>query len=142
MGRTNHVPLVCLSACYCCLAVTGVSPPLPTSSTENRRGVLDMSSLYLRGPSLRYSAPGCFNKSDLYALVTYAKTRGGHLIFFSWFAIDSSITFFLVFDFDTSRFLEICRFANSINRCFWQVTKIDCYLGSQIDNKSILSLST
>jgi hypothetical protein len=33
-----------------------------------------MSSLYLRGPSLTYSAPGCFNKSDLYALVTYAKT--------------------------------------------------------------------
>jgi hypothetical protein len=50
-------------------------------------------------------------------------SRGGHPIFFSWFAIDGSITFSLLFDFDKSKFLEICRFANSINRCFWQVTK-------------------
>jgi len=33
--------------------------------------------------------------------------RGGHPIFFSWFAIDGSITFFLLFDFDKSRFLGI-----------------------------------
>jgi hypothetical protein len=44
--------------------------------------------------------------------------RGGHPIFFSWFAIDGSITFFLLFDFDKSRFLGIWRITNSINRCF------------------------
>jgi hypothetical protein len=33
--------------------------------------------------------------------------RGGHPIFFPWFAIDGSITFFLLFDFDKSRFLGI-----------------------------------
>ena len=49
--------------------------------------------------------------------------RGEHPIFFSWFAIDGSITLFLLFNFDKSRFLGICRFANSINRCFRQVTK-------------------
>jgi hypothetical protein len=40
--------------------------------------------------------------------------RGGHPIFFSWCAIDGSITFFLLFDYDKSRFLGICRFANSM----------------------------
>jgi hypothetical protein len=49
--------------------------------------------------------------------------RGGHPIFFSWFNIDGSITFFLLFDFDKSTFLGICRFANSINRCFRQIKK-------------------
>jgi hypothetical protein len=42
--------------------------------------------------------------------------KRGHPIFFSWFAIDGSKTFFLLFDFDESRFLGICRFANSLNR--------------------------
>jgi hypothetical protein len=44
-------------------------------------------------------------------ILVYRKVRGGHLIFFSWFDIDGWITFFLLFDFDKSRFLEICRFA-------------------------------
>jgi hypothetical protein len=50
-------------------------------------------------------------------------TRGGHSIFFSLFAIDGSITFSLLIDFDKSTFLGIFMFASSINRCFWQVTK-------------------
>ncbi len=33
--------------------------------------------------------------------------RGGHPIFFSWFAVDGSITFSLLFDFDKSRILGI-----------------------------------
>jgi hypothetical protein len=49
--------------------------------------------------------------------------RGGHSIFFSLFAIDGSITFSLLIDFDKSTFLGIFMFASSINRCFRQVTK-------------------
>jgi hypothetical protein len=49
--------------------------------------------------------------------------RGGHSIFFSLFAIDGSITFSLLIDFDKSMFLGIFMFASSINRCFQQVTK-------------------
>jgi hypothetical protein len=51
------------------------------------------------------------------------KCRGGHPIFFSLFAIDGSLTFSLLIDFDKSTFLGIFMFASSINRCFRQVTK-------------------
>ena len=58
--------------------------------------------------------------------------RGGHSIFFSLFAIDGSITFSLLIDFDKSTFLGIFMFASSINRCFRQVTKNPFLLSEEV----------
>ena len=53
-------------------------------------------------------------------------------IFFSLFAIDGSITFSLLIDFDKSTFLGIFMFASSINRCFRQVTKNPFLLSEEV----------
>ena len=62
----------------------------------------------------------------------YLIYRGGHSIFFSLFAIDGSITFSLLIDFDKSTFLGIFMFASSINRCFRQVTKNPFLLSEEV----------
>jgi hypothetical protein len=62
----------------------------------------------------------------------WVNNRGGHSIFFSLFAIDGSITFSLLIDFDKSTFLGIFMFASSINRCFRQVTKNPFLLSEEV----------